>query len=121
MDLVGVEGAGQLGDALLVELVQAVRQPSGTVGKLPHTVVQGGHTVVEGLGAIGQLGAAVLSGVGTVRRSGHAAGVLANAGNEELDLRKAGLQGADIGDILAVLGLKLQLILHGLLGLGAGQ
>ena len=107
MELILIQRAGQLGDAFLVELVQTIVQPACAVIQLTCTGVQGVHAVIQGLGACSQLCAAILCGVGTVRSGLHACGVLVHAGNKELDLRKAGLQGADIGHILAVLHLIL--------------
>ena len=63
MDLLLVQSAGQLGDALLIELVQAIVQPDRAIAELACAIIQGGHAVVQGLGAIGQLGGTVLCGV----------------------------------------------------------
>ena len=121
MELILIQRAGQLGDAFLVELVQTVVQLACAVIQLTCTGVQGVHAVIQGLGACSQLCAAILCGVGTVRSGLHACGVLVHAGNKELDLRKAGLQGADIGHILTVLHLILQLSLGGVLCIGIGH
>ena len=121
MELILIQRAGQLGDAFLVELVQTVVQPACAVIQLACTGVQGVHAVIQGLGACGQLSAAILCRVGTIRSGLHACGVLVHAGNKELNLRKAGLQGADISHILTVLHLILQLSLGGVLGILAGQ
>ena len=51
MDLLLVQCAGQLGDALLIELVQAIVQPDRAIAELACAIVQGGHAVVQGLGA----------------------------------------------------------------------
>ena len=121
MDLLLVQSAGQLGDALLIELVQAIVQPDRAIAELACAIIQGGHAVIQGLGAIGQLGGTVLCGVGTVSGGGNTVGVLVDTGHEILDLRQAVLQGTDICDILAVLSLILQLVMHGLLGAGSAQ
>ena len=121
MDLLLVQSAGQLGDALLIELVQAIIQPDRAIAELACAIIQGGHAVIQGLGAIGQLDGTVLCGVGTVSGGGDTIGVLVDTGHEILDLRQAVLQGTDICDILAVLSLILQLVMHGLLGAGSAQ
>ena len=121
MELVGVQRAGQLGDALFVELVQTVVQLDCAIRQLAHTVVQGGHAVIQALRAGSQLGAAVLGRVRAIGSGSDAVGVLVDAGHKILDLAQAGLEGADAGDIVAVLSLKLQLILHRLLCIGVGQ
>ena len=61
MDLLLVQSTGQLGDALLIELVQAIVQPDRTIAELACAIIQGGHAVIQGLGAIGQLGGTVLA------------------------------------------------------------
>lgn len=73
-------------------------------------------TVEQGLCPGNQLGAAVLGGVGTIRRGGHTVSVLAHAGHKELDLRQIVFQGADIGNVLALGGLEHQLVVDDLPG-----
>ena len=66
MQLILIQCAGQLGDAFLVELVQAVVQLVGAVVQLACALVQGVYTVIQGLGTGGKLCAAVLGRVSTV-------------------------------------------------------
>ena len=121
MQLILIQCAGQLGDALLVELVQAVVQLVSAVIQLACALVQGVHAIVQGLSTGGKLCAAVLGRVCTVCGGLHTGGVLTHAGNKELDLGKAVLQGTHIRDILTVLYLILQLCLGGVLGFLTGQ
>ena len=41
MDLLLVQSAGQLGDALLIELVQAIVQPDRAIAELACAIIQG--------------------------------------------------------------------------------
>ncbi len=88
VQLILIQCAGQLGDALLVELVQTIVQLVSAVVQLACTLVQGVHAIVQGLGTGGKLCAAVLGRVCAVCSGLHTGGVLAHDGNEVLDLER---------------------------------
>ena len=114
MQLVGVQGPRQLGDALGVELVQPAAQLDGAAQQLV-------CALVEGLCAARQLGAALLGGVGTRSSGSHAVGIPAHAGNKELDAVQVFLQFPHAGNVVALLGLQHQLVVDDLLGVGVGD